>query len=100
MLDLTGVPESLKVVLRDEARLRPGERDMAGLVEDMSAWLMSSRSISTCKKCASYFKRYESFMKLHHRKHLPARSIDIALFVTHLLNCKVSHSVLISFIFN
>ena len=87
-------------VLRHDAALSRDEPEMEGLVDDMAVYLTQCRSDATVKKYDGYFKRFASFMERNSRKSLPARSIDVALYITNLLNCKSSHSVVSSSVYS
>ena len=86
--------------VRHEARLGRDEGELAGLAYDMAVWLLSARADATVKKYSGYFGRFRTFAERHHRCYLPASSIDVALFITHLLNAKVSYSVVSSCVYS
>lgn len=95
-----GVPASLREALGDEARLEPSEHEMQHMLDAMPTWLMSAKSTNTTKKYHSYFNRFRDFMLKHNKVALPARSIDVALFCTYLLECHVSKHVMNSYVYS
>ena len=96
----TGIPQSLRAVLFKEAGLGPDETDLRCIVEqDMPRWLLCARSDNTVKKHSSYFGHFCKYMNSHKRSSLPARSIDVAMYCTHLLNINKSDHVISSVIY-
>lgn len=66
------------------------ETYMKDLANKMAVYLTNSRSENTVK-CYFYgFKRWETFIKTHGFKALPAQPIHVALYLTHLLDTGAS----------
>lgn len=77
--------------------MEPHETELLRLRDKMPEMLLSSKSGSTVSKYQSYYLRFKKFMLSHDKRCLPARGADVALFFVHLLDCKVSHNVVLSY---
>ncbi|XP_077977463.1 integrase/recombinase xerD homolog [Glandiceps talaboti] len=69
------------------------------LADILPYYLLDSRSDNTVKKYFSYFKKWETFISPKGQSALPANPIHVALFITHLLECNVSASVISSHVY-
>lgn len=71
-----------------------------GLKDKLSTFLMDSRSINTTKKYFGTFNRWKQFSSFYNLPCLPAQSIHIALYLTHLIDKKSTSSVIDSVIYS
>lgn len=72
---------------------------LASLAQDMSGYLLQSRSDNTNKKYLSYFVRFKLFMSEKGKAYLPSTAMLVSLFLCSLLNKNVSYSVMCSFVY-
>lgn len=77
----------------DEA-LETAEIKDATVADSMCKYLVSSKSEGTVKKYFNYFKKWKEFCSENKYNSLPAQPIHIAIYLTKLLDKKVSFSVI------
>jgi hypothetical protein len=103
-LNLHFVPElNVEETIREQlvsSGLDLDRPDNAELASKMSEFLMKSRSINTSKKYFSSFKRWCNFISSRGKQSIPANSLHIALYITHLLNSGCSYHVIASAIYS
>jgi hypothetical protein len=66
----------------------------------MSSYIINSRSDNTAKSYYYSFNRWSTFAKKHSFDVLPAESVHIALFITHLLDSGATHNTINSIIYS
>ena len=89
---------SLRDTLSDKAQLSPSDVYLDSLLDQLPAYLLSSRSDSTASKYQGYFRRFQLFMSRQKKISLPANDVHVSLFIVHLLNDGASHQVVYSFV--
>lgn len=83
----------------EEAALVSGVKEdsvLFKLAHQCSDRLLQSKSSSTNLKYLHAFRRWEGFITSHGHKALPGEPIQVALYLTHLLNCNSSDNVILS----
>lgn len=70
------------------------------LIEHMSNYIINSRSDNTAKSYYYSFNRWSSFAKKHGFDVLPAQPVQIALFITHLMDSGATHNTINSIIYS
>lgn len=70
------------------------------LIEHMSNYIINSRSDNTAKSYYYSFKRWSTFAKKHGFDVLPAQPVQIALFITHLMDSGATHNTINSIIYS
>ena len=65
-----------------------------GLSNKMADYLVASRSDNTNIKYLGYFKKWETFIRLHGGCAIPASPIHVALYLTDLMDKQFSYSVI------
>ena len=81
-----------------EVELGCDDVEMRVLLEDLPGWLIASKASATVNKYKTYYAKYKQFMQRNNKDHLPASGFHVCLFCVYLLNAKVSHGVLVSYI--
>lgn len=66
----------------------------------MSKYLLLSKSEITNKTYTQYFQRWAKFIKDHGYSEVPAKSVHVALYLTHFLDCGASYSTVNSTIYS
>ena len=69
------------------------------LIEHMSNYIINSRSDNTAKSYYYSFNRWSTFAKKHGFDVLPAQPVQIALFITHLMDSGATHNTINSIIY-
>ena len=64
------------------------------LAKEMATHLVRSTSENTNKKYFAAFNRWDSFIRAEGGSSLPAESIHVALYITHLIDNSSSSSVI------
>ena len=77
---------------------RSGVKD-DGISDRMVSYLVKSRADSTTAKYSATFKRFEKFCIENSYKHSPANPIHVAVYLTNLLDKKVSYGVISSVVY-
>ncbi|XP_077989164.1 lysosomal cobalamin transporter ABCD4-like [Glandiceps talaboti] len=72
---------------------------LRALGEKMSTLIPLSKSENTSRKYRRYFSRWTAFIKDKKGQALPASSIHVALFLTHLLDTGCSYNSISSFVY-
>lgn len=65
-----------------------------GLAGKMATYMLDSKAGTTNKKYFDYYKRFKTFCVSKGFPHQPASSIHVAIYLTHLLDSKVSFHVI------
>lgn len=73
--------------------------DNAALAEKMCEYIVKSRSENTSKKYMSSFNRWSKFITNKGKSAIPANSMHVALYLTHLLNIGCSFHVISSTVY-
>lgn len=69
---------------------------MAALARNIPRLIDASKSNATLRKYKSYFSKFESWCSINKLSSLPATPATVSLFISHLVQCKSSSSVLSS----
>ena len=99
LLIFAGWMNDLAASLETRAGLSDEDTYLKSLARKMPLRLSQSLSVSTGKKYDFYFKKFEQFMLDHDKPSLPAGSLLVSLFIVHLLEKKVSYSVICSHVY-
>lgn len=69
---------------------------MAALARNIPRLIDASKSNATLRKYKSYFSKFESWCSINKLSSFPATPATVSLYISHLVQCKSSSSVLSS----
>lgn len=73
-----------------------GEGDLAALARNIPSLIDASKSNATLRKYKSYFSKFESWCSINKLSSFPATPATVSLYISHLVQCKSSSSILSS----
>ena len=76
------------------------QHELRSLAENMSTYILSSKSMNTSKKYFSAFTKWRQFAEFYKLPYLPAESIHVSLYLTYLIDRNSSASVINSALYS